>query len=533
MIFVVGELVRATGGIKYVFSHTMYIPIILAAYFFHIPGGVIAGVLGGLTLGPLMPISVATGEMQETINWLYRTLIFSGIGLMLGMMFSSTEKGLRKIEWLAVHAPDTGLPNQINLIRALETLTKTEPPEDEYALLAIRINNHAEITTIFSIDEANELDVLISKHIQALAPGAGPVVYHLYPQTFCVIRKVSGGKQEIVDLIERRFGALESPMTFGNVSLFFNISIGVTIEPLSGLKPSMFLQQAKLACLTASEHELKYAFYKLGSAERAQMAQMILGDIPRAVREDQFELYYQPIIQLASGEVIGMEALLRWHHPTLGTLLPAHFLPVCENTTLIFWVHQWVMKTTIQCASRCRDFNGSFSINLSTRLLSDQTWIEDFAALLEEYQVPASRIIFEVTESSLIVDRQQSVDTLTRLCDLGASIAIDDFGTGYATFEYIYLLPVRYLKIDRRFIYASTTSKKSQEIIKSMIHLADALGIETVAEGVETEKQLEWLREARCNYVQGFYISRPQPGDQIMSWLKTFKMSGEPRIFHS
>jgi EAL domain-containing protein (putative c-di-GMP-specific phosphodiesterase class I)/GGDEF domain-containing protein len=518
MMVVVVLLVHTTGGIKYVFSHTMYIPIILAAYFFHVPGGLLAGILGGLLLGPYMPLTVATGEMQDVTNWVYRMLIFMGIGSMLGIMFSVTEMGLKKIEWLANHAPDTGLPNLSYLIKSLEKITHEEEPDAQYALLAVRINNYAEITSIFGVAEMNELSVKYAEVIQVLTDKDG-LIFHFYPQTYLVYRKIQTDEQEIQDLIEQNFNKLENPMAINDIPLFFNIGIGIAIEPVKNLIPSSFFMKAKLASMMAGEQDRKFSFYQHGAVEWTRNAQKILGDIPKAVKNDEFELFFQPIVAITSAQVMGVEALIRWHHKTLGELLPASFLPVSENTSLIFMIHNWVMKAAVQELSEWKAFRGRMSINLSTRSLLDQNWIDTFVELLQTYKVDPSRIIFEVTESSLIVDRQRSIDTLTRICGLGVKIAIDDFGTGYSSFEYIHMLPVDYLKIDRRFIVDGLTSVKSQEIVKSIIRLTKTLEIESIAEGVETIGQLDWLRSIHCDYVQGFLINRPQSCEHIQSWL--------------
>ncbi len=519
---VVVILVHNTGGIKYVFSHTMYIPIILAAYFFHVPGGIIAGIIGGLLLGPYMPITVATGEMQDVTNWVYRMLIFMGIGSMLGIMFSVTEKGLKKIEWLANHAPETGLPNLSHLIKSLEKIANEEDGETQYALLAVRINNYAEITSIFSVGEMNELSVKFADVIRVLTDNDG-LIFHFYPQTFLVYRKIQSGEEEIRRLIEQHFNRLENPLAINDIPLFFNISIGIAIEKVKNLVPSTLFIKAKLASVMAGEKDRDYSFYQPGAAEWTRNAQIILGDIPKAVEKNEFELYYQPIIEIASNQIVGMEALIRWHHKTLGDLMPANFLPVSENTSLIFIIHDWVMQAAIQKLSTLDTFRGYMSINLSTRLLLDQNWICTFISLLKTYEIDASRIIFEVTESSLIVDQQRSIDTLTRLCDLGVKVAVDDFGTGYSSFEYIYMLPANYLKIDRRFIVDGLTSVKSQEIVKSIIRLTKTLEIQSIAEGVETKGQIEWLRSIHCDCAQGFLISRPQSGERIQAWLNQYQ----------
>jgi EAL domain-containing protein (putative c-di-GMP-specific phosphodiesterase class I) len=320
--------------------------------------------------------------------------------------------------------------------------------------------------------------------------------------------------------IEKNFHKLEEPIQINRIPVFFKISIGVAIETVETLVPTDFFRKANWASHLAATRNLKYAIYEAAADLKTRRRQQLLGDIPQAANHDDFELYYQPIMKVSDGEVVGMEALLRWNHPNLGPLLPARFLPYCENTTLVFLIHDWVLKTFIKRLSGWDDYHGYLSVNLSTRLLLDRNWVDTLAKLLDAYHVDASRLIFEVTESSLIEDRGKSIATVNSLCELGAKIAIDDFGTGYSSFEYIDMLPVNFLKIDRRFISAAMTSTKNQEIVKSIIRLADSLGIESIAEGVETRRQLEWLGRENCDYVQGYFLAQPQPSAAIGPWLE-------------
>jgi EAL domain-containing protein (putative c-di-GMP-specific phosphodiesterase class I)/GGDEF domain-containing protein len=518
-ILVVGYLVHSTGGIKYVFSHTMYIPIILAAYYFRIPGGLIAGIVGGLVLGPFMPISVTTGEMQEVTNWVYRLIFFTGVGVMSGSLFSLSEKRNDKIQWLATHSPDTGLANLNHLISSLEDVKRTDKPSSKIALVAVRINNHADITSIFNIEETQALSIKYARLIQCLLP-FDATIFHFFPHTFFFHFNADDfGEKLIADFIERKFHHLENPIQINRIPLFFKISVGIAVETIADMIPTDFFRKANWASHVAAKKNVKYTIYETETDLKTRRTQQLLGDIPRAANHDDFDLYYQPIISVSNGDVVGMEALLRWHHPTLGPLMPVRFLPYCENTTLVFLIHDWVLKTAIKRLSNWEDYRGYLSINLSTRLLLDKQWIDTLVKLLEAYRVDASRLIFEVTESSLIVDREKSVATLNSIRALGAKIAIDDFGTGYSSFEYIDMLPVSFLKIDRQFITAAMTSTKSQEIVKSIIGLANALGIESIAEGVETKQQLDWLNQERCDYVQGFLLARPQSSDNIEPWV--------------
>ena len=528
LIAVVFFLVRLTGGIKYVFSHTMYIPILLAAYFFGVPGGMIAGLIGGLALGPLMPISISTGEMQDLTNWLYRLVFFVGIGAISGLLFSVLNKRSKEVSWMAQHSLETGLPNYNHFIDSLSEAQKAADPGTEFALVAIRINNYTDVTAIFNVDETRALSIKFARMVLCLIPEE-TTVYHFFSHTFFFYLDLNHySLDEIKAYIESNFYKIEKPIQINRIPLFFKLSIGIATESLEDLVPSSLFRKANWASNLAAAQNLKYAVYEPGMDQTSRRTQRLLGEIKTAANKDNFELFYQPIIQLTSSEVVGMEALIRWNHPDLGYLQPYDFLPYCENTSLIFLIHDWVLKTAIKRLSDWPDFKGFVSINLSTRLLIDDQWVDTLVKLLEAYGVSAKRLVFEVTESSLIEDQDKSIRTLNALCDLGAEIAIDDFGTGYSSFEYINILPVQYLKIDRSFIESNISSSKSQAIIRAIIQLANALEIRSIAEGVETQEQLDWLTEQGCDYVQGFLLSRPLPIDRIGLWMEETR-SNPPR----
>ncbi len=515
----VGFLVYKTGGIKYVFSHTMYIPIILAAYFFRIPGGLVTGLVAGLVLGPLMPISVSTGEMQEVTNWLYRTFFFTGVGALSGWLFSIVNRRSQHITWMVGHSPDTGLANLNNLMDSLKEIVEKEDPESRYALVAVRINNHAEVTSIFNVEETQALSVKYSRLIQHLLPFKEKKIYHFFPHTFFFFFNADEYDEMMIsEFILQHFSKLETPIQINRIPLFFKISVGVAIDKVKDLSPSDLFRKANWASHLADKQNRKYSIYEPETDLQTRKTQQLLGDIPKAANENEFQLFYQPIITTATGEVVGMEELLRWQHPELGFLNPVDFLPYCENTTLVFLIHDWVLKTAIKKLSNMKNFQGMMSINLSTRLLLDRQWIDTLKKLLEAFDVSATRLVFEVTESSLIVDRVKSVETLNSLVDLGAKVAIDDFGTGYSSFEYINIMPVDYLKIDRHFILETMESQKSKEIVKAIIRLADSLGLESIAEGVETKEQLEWLKKKAVIPSRAFIsvsryrISKSMPG---------------------
>ena len=352
-------------------------------------------------------------------------------------------------------------------------------------------------------------------------------IFHYFPHTFFFYFIADDfSEKSIVDLIEQNFHHLENPIRIDHIPLFFEIRVGVAFETVKNMTPTDFFRKANCASQVAVKNNLKYAIYETDTDLKARKTQQLIGDVPKALTNDDFELFYQPIIKVSDGEVVGMEALLRWNHPSRGYLLPGEFLPYCEHTSLDYLIHDWVLKTAIKRLSTWDSYKGYLSINLSTQLLLDIQWIDTLVKLLETYEVDGARLIFEVTESSLIMDRKKSIATLEAIRELGAKIAIDDFGKGYSSFEYINILPVSFLKVDQQFITATMTSYKSQEIVKAIINLANSLGIKSIAEGVETKQQFDWLNNEHCDYIQGFLLARPQSSASIEAWLGSPSLVG-------
>jgi EAL domain-containing protein (putative c-di-GMP-specific phosphodiesterase class I)/GGDEF domain-containing protein len=433
---------------------------------------------------------------------------------------------------MAKHSLETGLPNYNHFIESFSKDQQNAEPGTKFALVAVRINNYSEATAIFNVEEIRALSVKFSRMIQCLIPSE-TIIYHYFTQTYFFYYNLNEySLAEIEEYIERNFYKIERPIQINRIPLFFKISIGIAVDSVESVEPSSLFRKANWASNLAAEQRLRYALYESETDKTSRKTQRLLGEIKAAANKDHFELFYQPIIQLNNSEVVGMEALIRWNHPELGYLQPVDFLPYCENTSLIFLIHDWVMKTAIKKISDWPDFEGFVSINLSTRLLLDGQWIDTLVKLLEAYQVDASRLVFEVTESSLIEDKAESIKTVNALCSLGTKIAIDDFGTGYSSFEYVNILPVQYLKVDRSFIKEDIGASKSQAIINAIIQLAEALEIKTIAEGVETQEQLDWLNEHGCDYVQGFLLSRPLPNDRIGLWMDSVQTNSLPKATH-
>ncbi len=315
--------------------------------------------------------------------------------------------------------------------------------------------------------------------------------------------------------------ALRAPFTVEEHNLSVGASIGIALYPENGVDASVLMQRADVAMYAAKSSGNGFSFYNPAVDQNYPTRLTLLSDLRLAVEHEQFELYYQPIVNLATSKVTGIEALARWRHPRDGVLLPDSFIPLLEQSGLIRGLMPWVVSEALKRAHALQ-LAGSpltVSINLSMRDLQDPYIVESFAEQLEAYQVAAGSIVLEITESAVMTDAARTHELLSKLSGMGLKIAIDDFGTGYSSLTYLKKLPVNTLKIDKSFVIGMTTDENDAAIVRTSIDLAHNLGLKVVAEGVETEAALKQLKALGCDLVQGHYIGRPLPHAELEMWL--------------
>jgi EAL domain-containing protein (putative c-di-GMP-specific phosphodiesterase class I) len=247
----------------------------------------------------------------------------------------------------------------------------------------------------------------------------------------------------------------------------------------------------------------------------------LLGELRRAIEHEQLLLYYQPKVQARTGRVLGVEALVRWQHPTQDLVLPGEFIPLAERTGLIGPLTHYVLDAALrQCQAWQRDGHEfSVAVNVSARRLLDPAFPDEVAGLLARWQVPARLLVVEITESTIMTDPAQTLEVLSRLSQMGVEVSIDDFGTGYSSMAYLKSLPAHELKVDRSFVMQMTSNGRDAVIVRAAVDLGRNLGLRVVAEGIEDAATWQELDALGCDAVQGFYISRPVPPDQLLAWL--------------
>jgi len=324
---------------------------------------------------------------------------------------------------------------------------------------------------------------------------------------------------------------LEQPFTAGTHALEASASIGVALYPDHGGTPSALMQRADVAMYVAKQSHLDYAIYDVEQDEHSIGRLTLIAELRHAINYDQLRLHYQPTIDIRTGKVLDLEALVRWNHPLRGLLPPDEFVPLAERTGLIRPLTEWVLNNALRQMAAWRDqgIKVGMAVNLSARNLQDPEFAGLLNGLLGHWNIPPQRLTLELTESAIMVNPERIAETLTALDLLGVRLAIDDFGTGYSSLANLRGLPVDALKIDKSFVMDMEDDENDAVIVRSTIDLAHNLGLTVTAEGVTTREILDLLTILDCDAAQGFHLSRPLPAEDVPEWLGEKGVAGWER----
>ena len=469
-----------------------------------------------------------------------------------------------RLAYQAFHDPLTGLPNRTLLLdRLAQALMRVQHRSErntergtertsergsqrgqQVALLFMDLDNFKYVNDSLGHDSGDRLLVEVARRLQGRLRPADTVA-RLGGDEFVVLLEEVEDTEEVLQAAERISSALAAPFALSGEEVFAPASIGIALGgawaagPSSGApagrgRPEDLLRKADLAMYEAKRRgKGRHVVYEAAMGTQVGERLKLENDLRKALARNEFELYYQPKVSLADGRFVGVEALLRWHHPERGLVSPAEFIPLAEETGLIVAIGLWVLRRACgqahewrsqgpwqeRRAERWTDEGQNIPapptmwVNLSARQLQEPDLSRQVSAVLEETGLDATGLGLEITESVLVGDGSASVSLLEDLKALGVSLAVDDFGTGYSSLAYLKRLPVDYLKIDRSFVGGLGVDAGDETIVSAVLGLARAMKLEVVAEGVETRGQLERLRELECQRGQGFYWSRPLPAE--------------------
>ena len=316
----------------------------------------------------------------------------------------------------------------------------------------------------------------------------------------------------------------DQPLSAGDNRLFVTLSVGITLFPLDGDEPETLLRNAAVAMHQAKQRGgNSHQYYSAQMAAMAAEHLTLESGLHRALERREFVLHYQPQVSLYTGRVTGVEALIRWRHPEKGMISPAKFIPLAEETGLIVLIGEWVLQTACAQMRTWREAGLPplrVAVNLSAQHFKQPGLDETVRRILQETGADPRRLDIELTESTLAQNPDVVAGILNKLEQLGVQISVDDFGTGYSSLSYLKRFPVDVLKIDQSFVRDIVTDPDDAALVMAIIGMAHALRIQTLAEGVETEAQLDFLRKHRCDAMQGYYFSKPLPAEDIAALLK-------------
>lgn len=433
------------------------------------------------------------------------------------------KKSENMVRHLAFHDTLTDLPNRRYFMKHLrDEVIRSKSESKMFAVMFLDLDHFKQVNDSWGHETG---DIILHKTAERLQSSVrkNDVIARLGGDEFTALLKDITSRDEVLEIIKRIRENFESPLEVTQRPITVSFSIGVAMYPGDGLDADLLLTRADTALYAVKESGRSgYDFFHKAMEEQSLERALLENELKKAMELEQFELDYQPKIDLANKTLIGVEALIRWRHPELGRIPPNKFIPLAEDTGLIIPIGYWVLKKACEQNKQWQDMGYdpiNISVNISVKQLYDPNLLSDIKSILEETKLNGKWLTLEVTES-VFTDVDDVKKILQNIRELGVDIAIDDFGTGYSSFTYIKDLPVDTLKIDASFIRDVHESEQSQAIVSAVLSLASTLGIKVVAEGVEIEEQLRYLDKDGCNFAQGFFFSKPIPSDQFESYLK-------------
>jgi diguanylate cyclase (GGDEF)-like protein len=421
-------------------------------------------------------------------------------------------------EIAALHDTLTGLPNRGLLLTRLQESMSDATPERQTAALMIDLDRFKEINDTLGHSVGDDLLVLVAKRLTAVT-GPRPTVARLGGDEFAIVlsRTTAAETDELADRIAATFA---EPFKIADMTLTVTASVGAALAPQHADEAEKLLHLADLALYAAKRERGRHAFYDPQSEEHSTASSVLVGELQRGLDRGELVVFYQPKISTSTGKLIGVEALVRWQHPTLGLLAPARFLPAVENTPLIVPLTALVIDDALTAVRGWRDRGLAISVavNLTARQVASENLPNQIEEALAAHGLPSQALVVEVTESSLMANPAQIRTVLGRLRELGVGLAMDDFGTGFSSLTHLRDLPVTEIKIDQSFVAGTVSSARSAALVKSIIDLGHNLGLNVVAEGVETDETRTVLTDLGCTVLQGYLLARPMPGDQLEQW---------------
>jgi diguanylate cyclase (GGDEF)-like protein/PAS domain S-box-containing protein len=474
--------------------------------------------------GREIPIDITLSKMVD-----------NNVRYFIGIIRDITERKqqMMALKHQALHDNLTGLPNRNLLIDRVEQALRTGQRQNRpMALLIVDLDRFKEINDTLGHINGDLVLKQVAEHLREVVRSSDTVA-RLGGDEFAILLPTAEVAHAI-KVCRKLLGRLEETIQLQGHSFVMGASIGIALYPDHGSDEVTLMQCADVAMYAAKRAHSGFMVYDPTQNQHSLQTLSLIGELRIALEEGQLRLYYQPVIDLQTHIISGVEALVRWQHPRLGLLQPDDFISVAEQTGLIRQLTSWVLETA---AEQTRQWSRQglelrIAVNLSAHNLHDLSFTDKFLDLLDQDTTKMPRLRLEITESAIMSGSTHALEVLNRLSARGVHISIDDFGTGYSSLNYLKRLPVDEIKIDRSFVTHMTVDENDAVIVRSTIDLAHNMGFKVVAEGVEDEATYQLLERLHCDLVQGFYISAPLPDEELVQWLQNSRWrmpEGQPR----
>jgi len=391
--------------------------------------------------------------------------------------------------------------------------------DGEFSLLVLNLDRFKPVNEVLGHSSGDEVLKAVSERLRSVVQHSD-LIGRLSGDEFAIIHWEGSQPSGSQTLADRIIDCLSRPFVINHQTLYIGVSIGCALAPYDGGSADDLLRNADLAlCRARTDGRGVLRYFEPAMEAQVRARRELESDLRRAIEEGEFQMYYQPIMDVNRNEIVTFEALIRWFHPERGMIPPDSFIPLAEQTGLIVPLGEWVLRTACREATRWDDHT-RVAVNLSTVQLLDNRLVEIVVDALHETGLSPERLELEITETALLTENDLTIGMLHQFREIGIQISLDDFGSGYSSINYLRRFPFDKIKIDRSFVSGADHDEESMALVRMIASLGATLGVKTTAEGVETAGELESIRDAGCTEIQGYWLSRPIPANEIPTLMK-------------